>query len=73
MVSYLFCLGHGGGVRWKKGDENSFLEEEDFSMLMCGDKGKVLWAMSAAQVLHQIGQSKVCVLGENKMQQAYML
>ena len=57
MVSYLFCPGHGGGVRWKKGDEkyeddfsNSLLEEEDFSMLMCGDKGKVLWAMSAAQV-----------------------
>ena len=42
---------------------NGFLEDEDFSM----------WAMSAAQVLHQIGQSKVCVLGENKMQQAYML
>ena len=52
---------------------NGFLEDEDFSMLMCGDKGKVLWAMSAAQVIHQIGQSKVCVLGENKMQQAYML
>ena len=47
MVSYLFCPGHGGGVRWKKGDEKY---EEDFAMLMCGDKGKVLWAMSAAQV-----------------------
>ena len=55
------------------GRSNGFLEDEDFPMLMCGDKGKVLWAMSAAQVLHQIGQSKVCVLGENKMQQAYML
>ena len=29
---------------------NGFLEDEDFSILMCGDKGKVLWAMSAAQV-----------------------
>ena len=52
---------------------NGFLEDEEFLMLMCGDKGKLLWAMSAAQVLHQIGQSKVCVLGENKIEQAYML
>ena len=45
MVSYLFCPGHGGGVRWKKGDEK--YEVSDHPMYTCSLEGcKSAWGTS---------------------------